>query len=102
MQEQLGLSAEEGEREAAREVDQVIFFRPGMMYFVGADLEPVREAIASQEYEDFDRVYRGAGEDSSYRLITVAEPDGVPVVIPMVNNFSAKLMSPGIGSCIRG
>ena len=45
MQEQLGLSAEEGEREAAREVDQVIFFRPGMMYFVGADLEPVERRL---------------------------------------------------------
>jgi hypothetical protein len=102
MKEQLGLNAEEGEREAAREVDQVIFHQPGIMYFVGADLEPVREALAGQKIEGFDRAYRGGGEDSRYRRIAIAEPDGVPVVILMVDNFTINLMWPGIDLAFRG
>ena len=88
MQEQLGLNAEEGEREAAREVDQVIFHQPGIMYFVGADLESVRESLAGQEFRDFDRVYWAAGEDGDGRRIATAEFDGVPVMTVIMDNFS--------------
>ena len=44
--EQLGLQAEEGEREAARVIDEgVLSYQPLVAYFIGVDTDPVRAAL---------------------------------------------------------
>ena len=44
--EQLGLQADEGEREAARVIDEaVVSYQPLVAYFTGVDTDPVRAAL---------------------------------------------------------
>jgi len=100
MLEQLGVNAGESE-EVTSPIEQVLFFLPGVMHFVGADLGPVREALAGQEVRGFDRIYRDPGENGGGRRIAITEPNGVPVVTVMVDNFPIKLMVPGLAITFR-
>ncbi|WP_254837576.1 hypothetical protein [Natronomonas marina] len=78
MVKQAGLDAEPGEREAAREVDEVIgYAEPGVTMFVGADLSSFRDAVAdnsSSEYDGYpDTVVYSGVDNASGRNIIVSE-----------------------------
>ena len=68
---QLGLQAEEGEREAARVIDEaVLSYRPIVAYFIGVDTDQVRAAleentVVADSPEKETTLYRSALEDGS-------------------------------------
>ena len=77
MERQCGLAAEEGEREAARVVDDVVAYSsPNVTIFVGADTDAVHEALADNKGTEFSNAavteYFGA-EDADSRNIYVSE-----------------------------
>jgi len=69
--EQLGLQAKEGEREAARVIDEaVVSYQPLIAYFIGVDTDPVRAAleentVVADAPEKETTLYRSALEDGS-------------------------------------
>jgi len=66
--EQLGLQAEEGEREAARVIDgAVVSYQPLVAYFIGADTDQVRAALAE------NRVVRDLSENETTLYEAVLE-----------------------------
>jgi hypothetical protein len=77
MERQCGLAAEEGEREPARVVDDVVTYTtPNVTIFVGADTDAVHEALADNKRTEFDNAavteYFGY-EDAASRNIYVSE-----------------------------
>ena len=77
MERQCGMAAEEGEREAARVVDDVVSYNnPNVTIFVGADTDAVHEALADNDGTEFSNApvteYFGA-EESDSRNIYVSE-----------------------------
>jgi hypothetical protein len=77
MERQCGLAAEEGEREAARVVDDVVTYNtPNVTIFVGADTDAVHEALTDNKGTEFSNapVTRYFGyEDAASRNIYVSE-----------------------------
>ena len=77
MERQCGLAAEEGEREAARVVNDVVTYTtPNVTIFVGADTDAVHEALADNKRNEYSNApvteYLGA-EDAESRNIYVSE-----------------------------
>ena len=73
MERQLGLAAEEGEREAARVVDDVFTYTtPNVTIFVGPDTDAVHEALADNKRFEADNApvteYVGVEESNSQNI----------------------------------
>lgn len=76
--QQLGLKAEDGNEEQARVVDEVMFYStPLVMFFIGADTDPIRDALADNEGDDYEAGdvsgYLGADEASSQNIFVSDE-----------------------------
>jgi hypothetical protein len=77
MERQCGMAADEGEREAARVVDDIVSYNnPSVTIFVGADTDAVHEALVDNKRTEFSNApvteYFGA-EESQSRNIYVSE-----------------------------
>jgi hypothetical protein len=101
---QLGLAADDGEWEAAREVDEVLFFNaPFVSVLIGADTQAMREALAdnevAQDVSDMDTtIFRGAleegSEEPSGRRIVVSEHRSRDIVVLQTDRYPPKQMAP--------
>jgi len=101
--EQLGLQAEEGEREAARVIDEaVLSYRPIVAYFIGVDTDPVRAAleenvVVEDAPERETTIYRGAADDfdePSNRVIAVSDNRERGVVAIQAANYDQQQFAP--------
>ena len=77
MERQCGLTADDGEREQARVVDEVIdHSTPNVTTFIGADTDAVHDALADNDRKEYSSVavtgYRGANSARS-RIIYVSD-----------------------------
>jgi hypothetical protein len=95
---QCGLRADEGEREDARVVDEVVAYNnPTMTLFIGVNTDSVRNALAentSQEYENANITeYLGAGEAES-RNILVSDEQSQGVVAVQTGDASPEEVAP--------
>jgi len=86
MERQCGLTADDGEREDARVVDEIInYTTPNVMTFIGTDTDAVRDALADNNRKDYSDVavttYLGVGEATSRNIIVSDEwPRGLVMV----------------------
>ena len=98
MMRQCGLKADDGEREAARVVNEVVAYNsPTMTIFIGVNTDSVRNALAentSQEYENANITeYLGAGEAES-RNIFVSDEQSQGVVAVQTGDASPEEVAP--------
>ena len=86
MREQLGLEADDEYREAAREIDEVVYsYSPEVLYYIGVDTDPIRDLLedgpnmALREWSNggntkvYTNVFSEDPEDISDRLIIVTD-----------------------------
>jgi hypothetical protein len=107
--EQLGLQADEGEREAARVIDEAILsYQPRVGYFAGVDTGQVRAAleentVVSENPEKETTLYESVREDGSAgsRGIFVSDNWERGVVAIQAANYDAKQLAP-VGARIAG
>jgi hypothetical protein len=100
MERQLGLAAEEGEREAARVVDNVVsYYTPAVTIFVGADTDAVHDALADNKRNEAANApvteYFGA-EDTASQNIYVSEAWSRGVVAVETGDEEGKDLRPMI------
>jgi hypothetical protein len=83
LERQCGFQAEEGEREDARIVDEVLnYYKPNITYFIGADTDAVRDVLEGnklREYNSGVTVYQGT-DNASGRGISVSDRQSRGVV----------------------
>ena len=100
--EQLGLQAEEGEREAARVIDEaVLSYRPIVAYFIGVDTDQVRAAleentVVADNPEKKTTLYRSALEDGTPggRGVLVSDNRERGVVAIQAANYDREQFAP--------
>jgi len=100
--EQLGLQAEEGEREAARVIGEaVLSYRPIVAYFIGVDTDQVRAAleentVVADNPEKKTTLYRSALEDGSPggRGVLVSDNRERGVVAIQAANYNREQFAP--------
>jgi hypothetical protein len=83
---QCGLKADDGEREGARVVDEVVSYNsPGVTMFIGVDTDSVRDAVSENNKKEYEQVditsYQGVDEyESRVILVSDEQPSGVVAV----------------------
>ena len=101
--EQLGLKADEGEREAARVIDEaVVSYQPLVAYFISVDTDQVRAALEENRIiqDDPERettIYFGAIEDDERALdwaIAVSDNRERGVVAVQAANYDREQFEP--------
>ena len=102
LERQCGLQAEEGEREDARVVDEVLdYYTPNVTYFIGADTDAVRDVLEGNQlgddYEGADvEAYQGT-DNASGRVILVSDEQSRGVVAVETADEQSESLSPTVG-----
>jgi len=100
--EQLGLQVEEGEREAARVIDEaVLSYQPLVAYFIGVDTDPIRAALKENvegaDFAEDTSIYLGIGEGDerpANRAIVVSDNWERGVVAVQAANYPGEQFTP--------
>jgi len=106
MKRQTGLAAEEGNREQARVVEEVVTYaRPSMTIFIGADTAAVHEVLADHKKTEYDNAavtaYIGGGDWKSQNIL-VSEEWPLGVVAVETGDHDTKELRPAIRRLGRG
>lgn len=120
MERQCGMSAEAGEREAARVVDEVVTYHsPNVTICIGADTDAVHDALADNDRNEFDdaavTAYSGV-EEVSAQTIVVSETwsrgmvavetgkeqseDLLPLVQRLADRHESLALEPSVRWCL--
>ena len=100
MKRQCGLTADEGEREQARVVDEVVeHSTPLVTTFIGADTDAVHDVLADNDRQEYDGVavteYDGGGEAASQNIV-VSDEWSRGVVMTEIGDEKAKDLVPAL------
>jgi hypothetical protein len=100
LERQCGFQAEEGEREDARVVDEVLnYYTPNVTYFIGADTDGVREVLEGNQMRDYEgadaQAYQGT-DNASGRAILVSDEPPRGVVAVETADEQGEALSPTV------
>jgi hypothetical protein len=98
MLRQCGLKADDGEREQARVVDEVVTYNtPNITMFIGADTDAVRDVLPDEnavEYEKADITGHSGVGDYSSRFIFVSDEQSRGVVAVETGDEKSSVQTP--------
>ena len=105
LERQCGFQAEEGEREDARVVDEVLnYYKPNTTYFIGADTDAVRNALEGNKRREYDggvTNYEGTS-NASARGIFVSDRQSRSVVAVETADERDEALAPTVSRLLGG
>ena len=106
LERQCGFQAEEGERENARVVDEVLdYYKPSVTYFIGADTDAVRTVLEGNKVQEFDvgdvTTYQGT-DNASGRKIIVSDEQSRGVVGVETDDEQSEALAPTVSRVLGG